>query len=110
MRKKIISLFFIMSLAITVFLNYKSIGEKDFIHILPKIENVELIENEFVEYKLFSKDNKLVDTFEAYFVGSNFLFNVPKGEYTLKSRYNDEVIEKTIIKKDEPFWFFVNKC
>lgn len=108
MRKKIISLFFIMSLAITVFLNYKSIEEKDFIHILPKIENVELIENEFVEYKLFSKDNKLVNTFEAYFVGSNFLFNVPKGEYTLKSRYNDEVIEKTIIKKDEPLQTTIN--
>lgn len=91
-KKYLIISLVIFSLILGILIKFLSLKEKDFVYVIPKIKNMEILDEQIGEYSL---SNKLNDTYHNFenknFLNGKIFLNVPNGNYILKGKYENEV-------------------
>lgn len=91
-KKYLIASIVIFSLTLGVLIKFLSLKEKDFVYVIPKIKNMEILDNQIGEYSLHSELDNTNHNFESKdFLNGKIFLNVPNDKYTLKGKYDDEV-------------------
>lgn len=97
--------YFILILLLTALFSLKLINlsksKKDFIYVVPKIKNFEVLERSIGEYTLSPIDgNVLKEKIEQKnFLNGSLFYNVPNGEYILKGKYKSDTDEYALKKE-----------
>ncbi|MGL5279225.1 MAG: hypothetical protein ACRC8M_09190 [Cetobacterium sp.] len=90
----------IFSLILGVLIKFLSLREEDFIYVVPKIKNMEILDEQIGEYSLYNKFGDTNLNFESKdFLNGKIFLNVPNGNYILKGKYEDEVKNIPFIKE-----------
>ena len=100
-RKSLIFIFLITALFSFKLLELSKV-KKDFIYVVPKIKNFEVLERNIGEYTLSPiGGNILKEKIEQRnFLNGSLFYNVPNGEYLLKGKYRDDS-DEYILKKQK---------
>ncbi|MGL4211105.1 MAG: hypothetical protein ACRCRT_06125, partial [Cetobacterium somerae] len=100
-RKSLIFIFLITALFSFKLLELSKV-KKDFIYVVPKIKNFEVLERNIGEYTLSPiGGNILKEKIEQRnFLNGSLFYNVPNGEYLLKGKYKDDS-DEYILKKQK---------
>lgn len=97
--------YFVLILLLTALFSLKLINlsksKKDFIYVVPKIKNFEVLERSIGEYTLSPIDgNVLKEKIEQKnFLNGSLFYNVPNGEYILKGKYKSDTDEYALKKE-----------
>lgn len=77
-------------------------NKKDFIYVVPKIKNFEVLEKNRGEYALipFNRGDEYKEIEKNNFLNGSIFYNVPNGKYLLKWKYKSEE-EEIILEKDK---------
>ena len=91
-KKYLIISLVIFSLILGILIKFLSLKEKDFVYVIPKIKNMEILDEQIGEYSLSNKLNDTHHNFEnKNFLNGKIFLNVPNGNYILKGKYENEV-------------------
>ncbi|MEG1364925.1 MAG: hypothetical protein RSC71_05120, partial [Cetobacterium sp.] len=103
MKKKIIFAIGIITIILGIFLLSFSKENKDFIYVIPKIKNFEVLEKNIGKYQLISLDNpsKEIDIEQKKFLNGSLFYNVPNGSYLLKGEYAGETEAISFVKSKD---------
>ncbi|MEG2854103.1 MAG: hypothetical protein RR864_05770 [Cetobacterium sp.] len=103
MKKKIIFAIGIITIILGIFLLSFSKENKDFIYVIPKIKNFEVLEKNIGKYQLISLDNpsKEIDIEQKKFLNGSLFYNVPNGSYLLKGEYAGETEAISFVKNKD---------
>ncbi|MEG0562074.1 MAG: hypothetical protein RR507_05845 [Cetobacterium sp.] len=103
MKKKIIFLIGIITVILGIFLLTSSKENKDFVYVIPKIKNFEVLETNIGKYQLISLDNpsKEIDIEQKKFLNGSLFYNVPNGNYLLQGEYAGETETINFIKSKD---------
>lgn len=101
-KKYLIASAVIFSLILGVLITFLSLKEKDFIYVVPKIKNMEILDEQIGEYSLYSKSGETNLNFESKdFLNGKIFLNVPDGSYILKGKYDDEIKNVPFVKESD---------
>ncbi|MCQ8213025.1 hypothetical protein NON08_10875 [Cetobacterium somerae] len=97
--------YIVFILIITALFSFKllkiSKTKKDFIYVVPKIKNFEVLERNIGKYTLSPIDKNILDEKieQRNFLNGSLFYNVPNGEYILKGQYKNDSDEYTFKKE-----------
>lgn len=101
MKKKILLLIILLSVILGITLRYIARNEKDFIYVVPKIKNIEVLNRDIGNYSLIKENGDILKTPNKNFLNGKIFLNVPNGDYILKADFDDEVKSINIIKSSD---------
>lgn len=99
MRRKVVFIIGIISLILGIFLLDKCKNEKDFIYVIPKIKNFEVLSKNIGEYQIIPLEKENTKISQRNFLNGSLFYNVPNGKYLLKGEYKNEKKEVIFIKE-----------
>ena len=97
--------YIVFILIITALFSFKllkvSTTKKDFIYVVPKIKNFEVLERNVGEYTLSPIGKNILDEKieQRNFLNGSLFYNVPNGEYILKGQYKNDSDEYSFKKE-----------
>lgn len=101
-KKYLIASAVIFSLILGVLITFLSLKEKDFIYVVPKIKNMEILDEQIGEYSLYDKSGDTNLNFESKdFLNGKIFLNVPNGNYILKGKYENEIKDIPFVKESD---------
>ena len=98
---------FIILLVVTIIFSIFSLQlakeKKDFIYVVPKIKNFEVLNTNIGDYSLESLDNNNSNQKieKVNFLNGSIFYNVPNGNYKVKGSYLEGSDEKFLEKKKD---------
>lgn len=101
MRRKILIVLGLLSIFLGGYLKYLSRNEKDFIYVLPRIKNTEVLDRDIGKYSLLNTEGETLSNPKKNFLNGKIFLDVPNGNYILKAEFDDETKSINIAKNNE---------
>ena len=102
MNKKSLIFIFLVTILFSFKLLELSKTKKDFIYVVPKIKNFEVLERNIGEYTLSPINGNILEEKikQRNFLNDSLFYNVPNGEYLLQGKYKGDS-DEYILKKQK---------
>lgn len=88
-KKVYLSVIIILSCLFSLLISFNAFKEKDFVYVVPKIKNMEVLDRDVGDYTIFNENNKEINFLQKNFLNGKLFLNVPNGKYFLKGEYGD---------------------
>lgn len=101
-QKKKISFIIIFTIVLSIFILQLSKSQKDFIYVVPKIKNFEILNSNIGHYTLKNLDNigETSSIKQINILNGSIFYNVPNGEYLVEGTYLGDA-DKVHLKKEK---------
>ncbi|WP_158413622.1 hypothetical protein [Fusobacterium perfoetens] len=102
-QKKKISFIVILTIIISIFVLQLSKSQKDFIYIVPKIKNFEILSSNIGKYTLKNLDDIVENPTvkQINILNGSIFYNVPNGEYLVEGSYLGDTDEVHLTKEKD---------
>lgn len=86
-KKLLIAFIGILTIFFSIFISFNSKQEKDFIYVVPKIKNMEVLDRDVGDYSILNSENKEINFKQKNFLNGKLFLDVPNGTYNLVCKY-----------------------